>query len=139
MAYSIIIEPTALKMLKAISDRRIQGKIVERINGLANEPEKQGKELGGDLDGYRSVRAVSQRYRIIYCIDGEKVVVVVVAIGIRKEGDKKDVYKLAQRLVRLGLLAEAAPSPEAPPDETPADETPDESAPPDEPAPTNSK
>lgn len=104
MSYSIIVRPSAIAMLKTISDRRIREKIDEKINGLANEPEKQGKELGGELEGYRSVRAVGQRYRIIYRIDGENVVVVVVALGIRKEGDKKDVYKLAQRLFKLGLL-----------------------------------
>lgn len=120
MSYSVIVRPSALRMLKTISDRRIQKKIDERINGLANEPEKQGKELGGDLDGYRSIRAVGQRYRIIYRIDGEKVIVVVVAVGIRKEGDKKDVYKLAQRLVRFGLL-EPLSAPEAKEDEPRAD------------------
>lgn len=104
MSYSIIVRPSAIAMLKTISDRRIREKIDEKINGLANEPEKQGKELGGELEGYRTVRAVGQRYRIIYRVDGENVVVVVVALGIRKEGDKKDVYKLAQRLFNLGLL-----------------------------------
>jgi len=104
VSYSIIVRPSAIAMLKTISDRRIREKIDEKINGLANEPEKQGKELGGELEGYRSVRAVGQRYRIIYRIDGENVVVIVVALGIRKEGDKKDVYKLAQRLFKLGLL-----------------------------------
>ncbi len=29
----------------------------------------------------------------------------VVAPGIRKDGDKKDIYALAKKLVRLGLLA----------------------------------
>ncbi len=104
MIYSVLIRPTAIEMLKKISDRRIQAKIDEKIRGLANEPEKQGKELGGELEGYRSVRAVGQRYRIIYRIDGENVVVLVVALGIRKEGDKKDIYKLTQRLFKLGLL-----------------------------------
>jgi hypothetical protein len=37
-------------------------------------------------------------------VEAEQVVVVVVTIGIRREGDKKDVYELAQRLARLGLL-----------------------------------
>jgi mRNA interferase RelE/StbE len=106
VSYSIIVRASAIAMLKTISDRRIREKIDQKINGLANEPEKQGKELGGELEGYRSVRAVGQRYRIIYRIDGENVVVIVVALGIRKEGDKKDVYKLAQRLFKLGLLEE---------------------------------
>lgn len=105
MTYSIIIQPTALEMLENISDRRIRDKILEKINNLATDPEKQGKDLGGDLEGYRSVRAVGQRYRIVYLIDNDKVIVVVVSLGIRKEGDKKDVYKMTQRLFRLGLLS----------------------------------
>ncbi len=81
-------------MLKQVQDRRICAKIIERIDGLAEESEKQGKPLTAEFTGYRSLRAVGQRYRIIYRIDGEKVVVTVVAVGIRKEGDKKDIYNL---------------------------------------------
>jgi len=104
VTYTVEFNEAAKKQLSAIRDKRICAKIIERAEALASDPEKQGKELGGDLEGYRSVRAVGQRYRIIYRIDGENVVVVVVALGIRKEGDKKDVYKLAQRLFKLGLL-----------------------------------
>lgn len=104
MRWQIIVLPIAEKLLTEISDRRIRENISRRINGLEHEPEKQGKPLKDELAGYRSVRAVGQRYRIIYKIDDEKVIVVVVALGIRKEGDKKDVYTLAKRLARLGLL-----------------------------------
>lgn len=48
--------------------------------------------------------ADGQRYRIIYKVEDERVMVLVVALGIRKEGDKKDVYNLAKKLIRLGLL-----------------------------------
>lgn len=112
MTYTVEFNEAAKKQLSAIRDKRICAKIIERAEALASDPEKQGKELGGDLEGYRSVRAVGQRYRIIYRIDGENVVVVVVALGIRKEGDKKDVYKLAQRLFKLGLLEDLPASPE---------------------------
>jgi mRNA interferase RelE/StbE len=57
-----------------------------------------------ELIGHRSIRVVGQRYRIIYKVDGEKVTVLVVTIGIRKDGDKKDAYELAKRLMRQGLL-----------------------------------
>ena len=110
MNYNVEFNEAAKKQLTAIKDKRICAKIVERAEALAVDPEKQGKQLGGELEAYRSVRAVGQRYRIIYRVDGENVVVVVVALGIRKEGDKKDVYKLAQRLFKLGLL-EGEPSP----------------------------
>lgn len=105
MNYHVGFTENAKKHLAAIQDRRIRQKIVERAQELATDPEKQGKDLGGDLEGYRSVRAVGQRYRIVYLIDNDKVIVVVVSLGIRKEGDKKDVYKMTQRLFKLGLLS----------------------------------
>jgi mRNA interferase RelE/StbE len=104
LTYQIEFTQSASEMLKAIRDRRIRQKIAERISGLATDPEKQGKELAAELDGYRSLRAAGQRYRIIYRIDGDKVIVVVVAVGIRKEGDKKDIYTLAKKLFRARLL-----------------------------------
>jgi mRNA interferase RelE/StbE len=48
--------------------------------------------------------AEKKRYRIIYRLEDEQVVVVVVAVGIRKAGDKGGVYALATKLARLGLL-----------------------------------
>lgn len=104
MRWQIIILPIAEKLLTEISDRRIRQSISRRIDDLAYEPEKQGKPLKNELIGYRSIRAVGQRYRIIYKIDDEKVIVSIVALGIRKEGDKKDIYTLASKLARLGLL-----------------------------------
>jgi mRNA interferase RelE/StbE len=60
--YRIVIQPTALKLLKEISDRRIRQKISDHIDKLQESPEMQGKPLLGELDGYYSVRAVGQRY-----------------------------------------------------------------------------
>jgi mRNA interferase RelE/StbE len=102
--YHIVIEPTAVKMLAEISDRRIQEKIRDRIDALAEDPEKQGKPLLGELTGYRSTRAAGQRSRIIYRVERNKVLVLVVALGIRKEGDKKDIYELARKLLQLRLI-----------------------------------
>ena len=79
-------------------------KIFERANELSEEPELQGKPLLNELAGYRSVRAVGQRYRIIYKIENKKIIVYVVALGIRKEESKKDIYELAKKLIRAGLL-----------------------------------
>ena len=102
--YRIVIQPIALRLLKEISDRRIRQKISDRIDKLQESPELQGKPLIGELDGYYSVRAVGQRYRIIYAIEQSQVTVMVVALGIRKDGSKQDVYALAKKLLRLGLL-----------------------------------
>lgn len=100
----IELTETALGMLNAIKDTRERGLILRRIRGLEHDPIEQGKPLIGPLQGYYSVRAAGQRYRIIYQVLPDRVVVLVVALGIRKEHDKRDIYSLAQRLVRLGLL-----------------------------------
>jgi len=105
--YCIVIQPTAFKLLKEISDRRIRQKICDRIDKLRESPEIQGKPLLGELDGYYSVRAVGQRYRIVYAIEQAQVTVMIVALGIRKDGSKQDVYALAKKLLRLGLLDES--------------------------------
>ena len=103
MNYKVVIAPSALKMLKEIPDRRIQTKISEVIDGLTHDPELKGKALWDELSGFRSIRAVGQRYRIVYKVARGIVTVFVVAVGMRKEGGRSDVYRLAQKLVRLGL------------------------------------
>ena len=104
MTYHVEITLQSRKMLKSISDRRVREKILERIDGLAHEPEKQGKPLIEDLAGYRSLRAVGQRYRIIYRVEQERIIVVVMVVGLRKQGSRSDIYQLAKKLLRLGLL-----------------------------------
>jgi mRNA interferase RelE/StbE len=97
--YEIQITPLALEMLTAIKDRREQEKLSDRIEKLKSEPEKQGKALVDVLAGLRSVRAVGQRYRIIYKVEPAKVLVIVVGVGRRKDGDKRDIYTVLQKLI----------------------------------------
>jgi mRNA interferase RelE/StbE len=104
--WQIQLTPTALKLLSDISDRRIREKIGAVIDRLAEDPEKQGKALLGELSGFRSIRAVGQRYRIIYQIRVNDIVVVIVAVGIRRDGARDDIYNLAKKLFRLKLLSE---------------------------------
>ena len=104
MRWRIKLTLLVLKQLAAIKDTRVKESIGRRINALENDPERQGKPPVDELTGYRSIRAVGQRYRILYKLEAQQVIVVVVALGIRKDGDKKDVYELAKKLARLGLL-----------------------------------
>jgi mRNA interferase RelE/StbE len=97
--FSIGWTAQARDLLMSISDRRVREKIVEQVKTLETEPEKQGKPLTGELSGYRSLRSVGQRYRIIYRIEKEKAVVWIIALGLRKAGNKRDIYSLAKRLL----------------------------------------
>lgn len=93
MIYAVEITEEALEMLEEIQDRRVRKKLLERIGKLTDEPEKQGKPLVDELAGFRSVRAVGQRYRIVYEVQGDQVRVIVVGIGIRREGHRSDIYE----------------------------------------------
>ena len=97
--FEIQLTPLALEMFANIKDKRHQKALSSKIDKLKIEPEKQGKPLTGQLINYRSVRAVGQRYRIIYQVEKDKVVVLVVGVGLRKEGDKGDIYNLLQKLL----------------------------------------
>lgn len=106
MKWQIFLTPTAMQLLADISDRRIREKIATVIDRLREDPDKQGKALLGELSGLRSIRAVGQRYRIIYQIRGNEIVVVIVAVGIRRDGARDDIYNLARKLFKLGLIGE---------------------------------
>ena len=101
--YEVRWAQTAAKLLAAIGDKRTRAIIFEKAQGLCKEPDKQGKALLYDLAGYRSLRAAGQRYRIIYKIESSHVVVLIVAVGIRKEKDSKDIYELARKIIRARL------------------------------------
>ncbi|HDL52416.1 MAG TPA: type II toxin-antitoxin system mRNA interferase toxin, RelE/StbE family [Proteobacteria bacterium] len=104
MTWRVLVTPAALDMLRGITDRRVRTKVSEAISGLAESPELKGKPLMGELAGYRSLRAAGQRYRVIYKVERELVVVVVLAVGRRREGNRKDIYSLARRLFEQKLL-----------------------------------
>ena len=103
MKFRIRITDTCLALIEKIADKKIQRTILDRIENLSDEPDKQGKRLVKDLSGFRSIY-VAGRYRAIYKIDKQTVIVYVLAAGIRKEGDKKDIYKIAKKLLNAGLL-----------------------------------
>ena len=104
MALQIEITPTAFEALEAITDRRTRSAIVRRIDALIEEPEKLDKPLRGWLTGFMSTRADGQRYRVVYRVENDRKRVLVYMVGIRKEGNRKDVYALAEHLVRRGFI-----------------------------------
>jgi mRNA interferase RelE/StbE len=109
--YRVRWTETAVELLERISDRRIRRMLYERAGQLDHDPEKQGKPLLGELSGFRSLKVAGRRYRIICHIEADEVVVSVVAVGLRKDGDRHGVYALAQKLLKQGLLSAASTPP----------------------------
>ena len=77
----------------------------------SDDPRSAHKPLAGPLRDY--YRLTYGRYRAIYAVEEEDLAsgdslihvrVLFVAAGKRKEHDKRDIYKIAQRIVEAGLI-----------------------------------
>ena len=103
--YKIKLTIIAAENIKAI-EKRARTQILTKIESLKENPLLLGKYLKGPLKEYRSIRAAGQRYRIIYKVIEEDIIVIIIAVGIRKDGDKKDIYELMKKLIKTNLLEE---------------------------------
>ena len=101
--YSIKLTEIAAEALRSI-DAKTRSQILAKIDQLKEEPLLLGKALVGPLKEFRSVRAAGQRYRIIFKVLENQIIVIVVAVGLRKSGDKKDIYELMKKYIKVGIL-----------------------------------
>jgi mRNA interferase RelE/StbE len=83
--YRILIKPSAVKEIKAISPKKDRQRIIGRISKLADNPRPPGCEK---LSGQEKYRIRQGRYRIVYSIEDQDLIVYVVKVGHRK-----DVYR----------------------------------------------
>ena len=102
MNYEIVLSGEARAYLKPL-DGKTRVTVARRIEGLKDLPDRQGKALKGELAGYRSIHAAG-RYRVIYELSPVRPLVVITAIGIRKEGSKTDVYETLKKLWRSQVI-----------------------------------
>ncbi len=103
MKYKILITDICITLIGKIPDKKIQRTILNRIEKLSAEPDKKGKVLVKELSGFRSIHTAG-RYRIIYKVEKQTVIVYILAAGVRKQGDKKDIYQITKKLLKAGLL-----------------------------------
>jgi mRNA interferase RelE/StbE len=83
--YRLLIKPSAVKEIEAIPLKRDRQRVVERISNLAEDPRPSGGEKISGRDKYRIRQA---RYRILYAIEDQDLLVQVVTVGYRE-----DVYR----------------------------------------------
>ncbi len=79
--YKLVFKRSVSKDLRALPKRDI-GRILKCIRSLAEEPRPRGCEKLSGQDRYRVRQGV---YRIIYEIQDEVLIVVVVKVGHRRE------------------------------------------------------
>ena len=82
MKYTVKIRPSAQKSLAKI-EKKFTQKIIEKIDSLANDPRHHGSiKLSGEENAYRTRVG---KYRIIYEIFDDQVLVSVINVDHRKD------------------------------------------------------
>lgn len=80
--YRVSIKPSAVKEIEAIPQKQERQRIIRRIGQLANNPRPPGSTK---LSGHNKYRIRQGVYRIVYGVEDNKLTVVVVKVGHRKE------------------------------------------------------
>lgn len=83
--YRVSIKRSAVKEIEAIPQKKERQRIIQRIGQLAKDPRPTGSKK---LSGHDRYRIRQGSYRIVYSIEDNELVVVVVKVGHRK-----DVYR----------------------------------------------
>ena len=79
--YKVFIKPSAVKELESVP-RKDRVRLARKIQSLASEPRPAGCEKLSGLERYRIRQG---NYRIVYEIQDERLVVIVVKVGHRRE------------------------------------------------------
>ena len=85
----LFIKSSAAKEIAAIPTKKDRRRVVEKIRSLANEPRPAGCRK---LSGAERYRTRVGRYRILYAIEDDRLIVTVVKVG-----DRRDVYRRRSR------------------------------------------
>lgn len=102
MTYEVVWNDGALDSMAEIHDRRIQSKLFDLADSLADDPYRRSEPLTGSLVGYHSFHW--SRWRIVFSVDEVRRTVDILVVGMRYEGKNSDIYRKAQRAVNQGLI-----------------------------------
>jgi mRNA interferase RelE/StbE len=85
LSYQVAIAPAARRQIKKLA-KSAQLAIIARLETLAHNPRPPGcKKLSGEENLYRVRKG---DYRIVYQVQDDRLIVLVVRVG-----DRKDIYK----------------------------------------------
>jgi mRNA interferase RelE/StbE len=79
--FRLFIKPSAVKDIEAIPLKRDRQRLIERIRKLAENPRPVGSEKISGQDKYRVRQG---RYRILYAIDDQRLLVQIANVGHRR-------------------------------------------------------
>lgn len=100
MAYRVEFLPEAAREFEALdgSLKKVVAKQIDKLTERSELGEPLGKRMGIDLTGYRKMYFGKKGYRIVYEIQQQRLVILIIGIGKR---ERAEIYReVAQRLKR---------------------------------------
>ena len=100
MVYKVEFLPEAAQEFEALdgSLKKIAAKQIDKLAGKPELGEALGKRMGIDLTGYRKMYFGKKAFRIVYEIQRQKLLILIIGIGKR---ERAEIYKeVARRLKR---------------------------------------
>ena len=100
MVYKVEFLPEAAQEFEALdgSLKKIAAKQIDKLAGKPELGEALGKRMGIDLTGYRKIYFGKKAFRIVYEIQRQKLLILIIGIGKR---ERAEIYKeVARRLKR---------------------------------------
>lgn len=82
-------------------DKGLKDQFLKVLNRRLLEPRVEGALLSGELEGLYRIKLRKSGYRLVYTVQDDVLVVLVIAVGKR---DKFDVYRLAVKRLRQRSL-----------------------------------
>ncbi len=100
MAFNVEFLPEAAREFEALdgSLKRVAAKQIDKFAERPELGEPLGKRMGIDLTGYRKTSFGKKGYRILYEIQRDKLVVLIIGIGKR---ERAEIYREVARRLRL--------------------------------------
>lgn len=83
--YRLRIKKSAIKDIEAIANKADRRRIIKRIESLVDNPRQHGAQK---LSGFDHYRVRQGRYRILYTIRDQELMVYVIEVA-----DRKDIYR----------------------------------------------
>lgn len=100
MAYKVEFLPEASREFEALNGslKKIAAKQIDKLAERPELGEPLGKRMGIDLTGYRKIYFGKKGYRIVYEIQRQKLLILIIGIGKR---ERAEIYReVARRLGR---------------------------------------
>ncbi len=110
--HKLFFVPSALREWQAL-DGSVKEPLRKLLRKRLDNPHVPGSALRGELAGYYKIKLLRQGYRLVYCVEDDALIVMVMAIDKREDGlvYRSVLNRLAEKATELAQAVKAKIAP----------------------------